>query len=181
VTVELAHRCSLSSPASLRAPCPRCGFDGRGLAPADAAAAVRSFPRRYRERLEAAADAGADESRLREPTDGSSWSALDHVAHVVDSLRCADERLERILVLEDPTLDDIDVTSEAPADASVDDLLAQLAAGAEQLAGHIDRAPTDAWLRTGELDGWPVLALDVARLAVHEGIHHLRALDDALP
>src|SRR5439155_2870578 len=48
--------------------CPECGLDYDTISPPDGAVAVRSFPRRFRERVEAAGDV------LRERPAPATWS-----------------------------------------------------------------------------------------------------------
>lgn len=125
-----------------RAACPECGLDVSALTPRDAAAAVRSYPRRFRA-------AGATAA----PYGHAAAAALDQAA----------DDLYRVLVEDDPEL--------TPRRAAGTDL----EAAAERLARTIDSAGGDAWSRAGSRGGETVQAIDIAREAVHEGAHQLRA------
>ena len=59
--------------------------------------------------------------------------------------------------------------------------LARLTAATATIADEIDGAKGEQWTRAGTTPGGErMTAVDVARHAVHEGIHHLRAADKVL-
>jgi hypothetical protein len=105
-----------------------------------------------------------------------------HMTHVADALRAYEEYLRKVLHTDAPLLDG---TSRSPVkrpQAAVDPsaALRQLEAAADHLADVVDAVPPDDWSREGVLHGEHVTALDLVRAAVHEGVHHLRAIDDLL-
>jgi hypothetical protein len=60
------------------------------------------------------------------------------------------------------------------------ELLDRLGGGADRLARAVDRYDGDQWGRAGRRDGHTVTALYLAREAVHDASHHLRACRDDL-
>jgi len=130
-------------------PCPQCGFDPPTVSPSDAAVALRSLPRRYRELVDPDDPDPNIDVEARAAT--SAIAALGH-------------DLEQVLVLDRPTLG-------PPSPLGPDDDLASVTTRVADLVG---RQPADAWSRVGVRDGEPVTALDLLREAVHAGVHHLR-------
>ncbi len=159
-------------------PCPACGYDPSRLTPPDTEVAVRSFPRRFRELLEAAEEDEAGRA-TRRGSDG--WSAADHAAAAAAGLRQLAGPLRQVAVSDDPQLDLPVVGGQAPAGAGIDDALAGLEASSRSVATVLDTIKGDAWDRSGhDASGHTWTALDLARLAVHLGVHHLRAAEHAL-
>jgi DinB superfamily len=163
-------------------PCPVCGFDPRTVSPADAAVAVRSYPRRFRSVLvgpDGDEEPTPEDLVLRRPP-GGGWSALDHAAWVAEVLALAADALERIRLQDTPS-----VTVEPPAPAAgapgLGAVLDRMEDQAERLAQSVGRVDAHDWKRVGRLpDGGEVSALDVARHAVHQGFHHLRETERVL-
>ncbi len=154
-----------------------CGLDPRTLKPADASAAIRSFPRRYRMLLVRLDDEEGAAILTRRPGP-SQWSALDHAVHAADGLEAAGEALERIQLHDDPA---VTLAVKPPREAPVDEVVARLDAGCSRLAATMDRTKGKDWHRRGHLpDGTAVTAIDVARYAVHLGSHHRRELEGVL-
>ena len=157
--------------------CSQCGFDDSSVTPADAAVALRSYPRRYRAVLVRPDDEDGAEVVLRPAEDG--WSALDHAAHAATSLRTAAEALRLASIEEAPLVALAPERKEAAG--PVDDVLADLADAAEAAAGAVERIKGKDWERPARLnEGESVTAIDLARHAVHEGVHHLRAAEHAV-
>ena len=153
--------------------CPRCGFDPSGVTPADAAVAVRSFPRRFRELLD---DAEREEAGRATNAGTDGWSAADHAAAAADGLATVAPLLRQVAVSDDPALALPVVDGATPSGASVDAALTGLQRASDSLATEIDAVKGRDWERTGHNGGrqaWT--ALDVARLGVHLGVHHIRA------
>jgi hypothetical protein len=159
--------------------CPDCGFVEDSVTPADAAVALRSYPRRYRALLVRPDDEDGAEVIRRPGPDG--WSALDHAAHVAMSLDDAAEGLRVVAVEDEPA---VLLTPERPphTEASVDVVLERLAAAADLAAAAVDRIKGKDWERVALVlpEGTPMAALDLARYAVHEGVHHLKAAEQAV-
>jgi hypothetical protein len=153
--------------------CPTCGYDPAGLTPPDAAVAVRSFPRRLRELLLAAEDEEAGRATRPGP-DG--WSAADHAAAAAAGLEEVAALLRQVSISDDPVLRPPAADAGAPSGASVDGALAALEPASRALATAIDSVQGADWKRTGhDPAGQTWTALDLARLGVHLGVHHLRA------
>lgn len=158
--------------------CARCGFNDSSVTPADAAVAVRSYPRRFRAVLARPDD--EDDVVRRPAADG--WSALDHAAHVATSLGTVAEALRLVSIEERPLVALAPERREAvPATVDVDAVVRDLEDAAGRAAGAIDGIKGADWERRGRVsEGDDVSALDLARHAVHEGVHHLRAAEQAV-
>lgn len=151
------------------------GLDLSRLGPDDAVAALRSYPRRFREALTSV-----------EP-DELPHEAIEHADHVARSMALLGEALRQVLVQDHPTLlpavaDDSARLWAFDASSSVDDVLAFLAMECNALADVIADVPSDAWTRTGIVagSGQEMSALDIVREAVRTGAEHLRAAERAI-
>ena len=150
------------------------------MTPPDAAVAVRSFPRRFRELLEAADNDSPGRARRTGP-DG--WSPADHAAGAATALDEVAALLRQVAVSDEPILEVPAAGGASPSGATLDGALAALEAASGNLATAIDSVKGKDWERMGrDAAGQAWSALDVARLGVHLGVHHLRAaarlLDD---
>ena len=158
--------------------CAACGFQPDSVTPSDAAVALRSYPRRFRSVLVRVDDEdGADV--VRTPAD-DGWSALDHGAHVAVSIQAAGEALRIVSIDDGDPL--VAYAPERRVDAQpVDDVLAAIEAAADAAAAQVERVSGSDWDRRGRLDdGTNATALEIARHAVHEGVHPLRAAEGAI-
>ncbi len=164
--------------------CPACGFDHRSVGPADAAAAARSFPRRFRGLL---VRPDEDDPAIvhRSPGPGEA-SALDHAAAAAHGMAAAARSLTQVQVHDGVGVDlgpdpgDGRVAGEARRQ-SLEDVLGQVTQAAGDLADAIESVHGDAWARTGLLPGaGEVHALDIARAGVHAGSHQLRVAERVL-
>lgn len=165
--------------------CPECGFDPSKVSPSDAAAAARSYPRRWRGLLVRPDDDDPEIVR-RQPAPGEP-SAVDHAALAAAGMAAATQALDRVRVHEGAAVDLGPPPGPGRAVAgagdgfNLEDVLALVARSAGALAAAVEEVHGDEWARTGVLpDGGPVHALDVARAGVHAGAHHLRAADRVL-
>ena len=141
------------------APCPICGFDSRGLAPADGVAALRSFPRRFGELVQ-------DDDPDRE---AKLAIAGREAAAAATEIALAGEELRRVLVSDEPSLDGgVPVTKSELGEAATS--VADLAASAHG----------SQWQRTGRRGSETVTALELLAEAVHAGAHHLKLAEQAL-
>jgi hypothetical protein len=152
------------------------GLDVSHLSPEDVVAALRSYPRRFRELL-----TSVDESEV--PAE-----AIDHADHVARSLALLGESMRQVLVKDEPTLlpavaDDSGREWAHSGASSIDDVLAFLTMEANALADAVADVPAEAWTRRGVVAGSnrPMSALDIAREAARTGSDHLRAAERALP
>jgi hypothetical protein len=151
------------------------GLDLSRLAPDDAIAALRSYPRRFREALTSV-----------EPED-LPQEAVEHADHVARSLALLGEALRQVLVQDHPTLlpavaDDSARLWAFDGSSSVEDVVAFLTMECNALADAIADVPSDAWPRTGTVaaSGQSLTALDIVREAVRTGSEHLRAAERAI-
>ncbi|MEY2402804.1 MAG: hypothetical protein QOD38_355 [Acidimicrobiaceae bacterium] len=151
------------------------GLDLSRLAPEDAVAALRSYPRRFREVLTSV-----------EPQD-LPQEAVEHADHVARSLALLGEALRLVLVQDQPAVhpavaDDSAREWAHDGTSSVDDVLAFLTMECNALADAIANVASTAWDRTGTVagSGKRITALDIVREAVRTGSEHLRAAERAV-
>lgn len=150
-----------------------CGFDPAVVTPADAVETLRSLPRRWRSALAFDLDAAEPEALLTSRPLGG-WSALEHAGHVRDVLHALCIRLQRVLREDDPVLPETHLTPPSGANEQGPGVvLAALALTSDELASTIEVTASTEWYRTGRRGGELVSAIDLAREAVHEGVHHL--------
>jgi DinB superfamily len=161
--------------------CPECGLDYDTISPSDAAAAVRSYPRRFRAAL-ASPDDSAEAVRRR-PAPGV-WSALEYACHVADLLPLFAEVVQRTTTETNPSFDFPDPDEQVERDRCNEQdpsaVLDRLQGGADRLAEAIDAVDADAWTRTATFPWGERDALTMSRNAVHEGHHHLRDIERGL-
>jgi len=153
-------------------------FDHPNLSPSDAVVALRSFPRRYRALL-ATDDDDPDGVAMRR-ADASSWSALEHAAHVANALERAAADLDAAHRGDGVTVAD---PAAAPASGAtdVDSTLERLTAASDTLVEAIGRYRPDDWARqVGAPDGRTVDALWIVQAAVQEGARHLRQAEQVI-
>jgi hypothetical protein len=169
----------------MTAACPDCGFDGSSVSPADAAVALRSFPRRYRAILIRPQEEDAHKDPARR-AGAAGWSALDHAAWAAAAIDTIASQVRQVLIHDAPDLGaavpPIEPPSPPGTEDSPDDVIGQISAATDTLAGVIEGAAGgDDWTRTaGGAGGHQLTSLDLVRLAVHQGVHHLRAADKVL-
>jgi hypothetical protein len=151
------------------------GLDLSHLAPGDAVAALRSYPRRFRELF-----ASVDPADLPQ-------AAIEHADHVARSVALLGEALRQVLVQDEPTLlaavaDDSAREWAFDGSSAVDDVLAFLAMECNAMADAIANVPSTAWTRAGTVagSGQKLTALDIVREAVRTGSDHLRAAERAI-
>lgn len=152
------------------------GLDVSRLSPDDVVAAIRSYPRRFRELLTAVDAADVPDE------------AVEHADHVARSLALLGEALRHVLVQDAPTLlpavaDDGAREWAHTGASSIDDVLAFLTIEANALADAVADVSSEAWTRRGTVagSGASMSALDVAREAVRTGADHLRAAERLFP
>lgn len=122
------------------------------ISPADAAVALRSYPRRWK----GAFAVVEDEEEGRALLDRGSPSANELLGRAVGRLASARTQLGRIRTSDDPEL-----ASVGPGGG-----LDELDAAATALAADVEAVPADDWTRTGRLDGASITALDAVGTAV---------------
>lgn len=167
---------SRPDPLARPRPCDTCGFDPEGLAPGDAAVAVRSFPRRWRELFDAVAERDGGEWLLQEPA-GDGWSPLARAVHVTAALDQAADALMQVWERERPEIAPLDPDEgrTAAPTSGHHDVCARMSRAAERLARVLERYEGADWERAGRRAGVQVTARLLAADAVHEASHHLRA------
>lgn len=161
--------------------CEECGFTFADVGAADAPAAIRAFARRYRAPLTRFLPGEDGDALLRTRPEPATWSALEYAAHVRDVFANYDRWVRQILAEDGPVL-----TGPGPDDQAAEgryndsDPVAvadALAANAEALATTFESVPGDGWDRAGTRRRADFeeerSVIRHARLAVHEGNHHL--------
>jgi hypothetical protein len=154
------------------------------LSPQDAAVALHSFPRRYRDALTAVSDDEVEEIAHRLGPGGRS--AIHIASDVTRTWVVLRDALRRIVVDERPLLHPAvtDATQrewEAAPPESLDDMLALLTDEAETFATEIERVVTGDWTRGGDVaGGGEVTALDVVREGVRVGHDGLGEITEVL-
>ena len=151
------------------------GLDLSRLAPEDAVAALRSYPRRFREVLTSV-----------DPNDLPA-EAREHADHVARSVALLGEALRQVLLQDDPALlpavaDDSARLWAFDGSSSVDDVVAFITMECNAMADLVAETPSDVWTRAGPIagSGQEMTALDIVREAVRTGADHLRAAERAL-
>ena len=162
--------------------CPECGLVYDTISPQDAVQALRSFPRRYREVIGPFVD---DDEVLRRRPNPTKWSALEYTAHVADVLDSLTPDVVKMVQLDNPAIADPWDPDERAATrnynemeprAALDWLQRAATASSDTLAGF---SPDD-WTRTGRFDFGEREVIDMVRNLVHEGVHHLRDVENVL-
>jgi acyl-CoA reductase-like NAD-dependent aldehyde dehydrogenase len=144
------------------------------LAPSDAVAALRSYPRRYRGLLRPVDDDDVTEVAHRIGPDGRS--SIEIVSDVTRTFVVLGEALHQINVNPTPVVhaavvDPAERQWDTPPPEELDDALTMFADEANALAEAVSRVATDAWTRTGTAAGTGAVisAIDVVREAVRVG------------
>lgn len=155
--------------------CPDCGIDPDAISIPDATAAIRTFPRRYREAL-----AGVTDEGLRARPEPGTWSMLEYATHVREVLELYDLALPIVLEQNRPVFPPVDV-DEAAANRPewTLDLGVSLDGITRACASLVTRAETTpwaAWERPFSIGGAEYEARLFVQKAAHEGAHHLRDL-----
>lgn len=168
--------------------CPDCGFDFRSTSPRDCSGTIRSLPRRYRAVLTRTLGQEEDVEEIvrRRPADGV-WSALEYTAHAAQMIDMSAPNLRQIITEDHPHLYQFDPDQQAEEqdynDWTILQAIGELESACADLSMAIEYVPSDQWNRVGEFDAGlrgpdavagEKEAIDVARNAVHEGVHHLR-------
>jgi hypothetical protein len=166
--------------------CPECGLQYAPISPTDAIAAVRSFPRRYREALFGFAD-DVDQDPdavIRRRPDATTWSALEYACHVRDALDWTADAIRRTNREREPVIGAYDPDERAGVERhneqDPDVVLEQLQRAAERLVVALRDVDANDWGRLGHFPWGDRDLLTTARNAVHEGSHHLRDVDRVL-
>ena len=159
------------------------GLDLSRLAPADAAATLRSFDRRFRAAVRPVDDPEVDEWAQIPGPDGHS--AVDHAAAAGRTLIMLHNALRQVLTRDDPYLDEavLDPTAlEWPATTGpVDVELDALGHEASAMADLVDATPGPDWGRAGRAPGpTTVDAMQLVREAVGSGVTYLRGAEEAM-
>jgi hypothetical protein len=143
------------------------------LAPSDAVAALRSYPRRYRGALRPIDDDNVEELAHRVGPDGRS--SIGILSDVTRTMVILGEALHQISVNPTPVvhaavIDPAERQWDTPPPEDLADALALFADESNALAEAVDHVPTDGWTRTGTVaGGGSISAIDVVREAVRVG------------
>jgi hypothetical protein len=156
--------------------CAGCGVDEDSIAVPDAIAAVRSFPRRYREALDA-----IPPGRLRTRPDPDTWSVLEYVVHFREVLELLSMALPIVVKEPGTVFPPIDAGEAAQGRPEwvLDPGLAVrgIAEAADAIARQAEGMPWSAWDRTFTVGDDVHPASWIVQHAAHEGAHHLHDIE----
>ena len=164
--------------------CPICGLDYKTVSPRDAAGAVRTFPRRYRNLL-THFEPGEDlEEVIRTRPSEGVWSALEYTAHTAQTIDLMAPTLRQVVNEDNPHLWAWDPDEQAEEqdynDWTLLQAIGELESACADMSMAIEYVGADEWDRVGSYDYGERAAIDIARNAVHEGSHHLRDIKNGL-
>jgi hypothetical protein len=151
--------------------CPICGFNPKGLAPTDAVAALRSFPRRFTELVE---DKDVERGRSDDEVAVARATALAAAEGAARTITALAADVRRVLVEDDPALSTTGDPGPSVPGAG-DDALEHLREATSALAELASSAHGKDWERGGRRSDHSVSALELLGEAVHSGVHHLHA------
>jgi hypothetical protein len=151
--------------------CIECGLDPDELPARAIGAEVRDESHSIAERLRA-----ADDEAVRVHPGPSTWSALEYGVHVRDVLSLFADRIVRTLRQDRPELPGFDqdeaiadgMANESDVDAVADDL----GRNAAKLSESLRLVTDDDWARPATRAGDPCTIESLARLTLHEVVHH---------
>jgi hypothetical protein len=160
--------------------CAGCGIAYASVTVEQAAAAIASQPRRFRARCHDVPD-----HLLRRSPDPDTWSALEYLCHVRDVYATSMTRLYRTGTEHhpclEPMLNDLRAARLGYNNRDPSAVLDELDDNADGLGQEIGRVSTDGWeRRASRLPGETRSARWLVRNAMHEGVHHLRDIEDVL-
>ena len=153
--------------------CESCGLRYGDLTTAAALGLIRSYPTRYRRRLQ---HLPVDVLRRR-PTSWV-WSALEYACHVRDVYDVYDTRIRRTLTEHEPTLEPMRNDERAEHRAynqqSLAAVLLDLERNVDRFAALTSEISEPQWRRSAvRLPRERRTVLWMVRQAAHEGLHHL--------
>ncbi len=160
-------------------------IDLSNMVPADAVAALRSYPRRYRSEL-APIDDDENVEQIAGQIGPDGSSALDIAGETLRMWIVLAEALRKIQLNESPVVHPavIDPTQrqwDTPLDSSLSDVLDQLEEEATTLAALVESFTSTQWGRTATATGGVTVdALDVVREAVRLGRDNLDRIQQTL-
>jgi hypothetical protein len=161
--------------------CPECGLEYDSILPADAVAALRSYPRRYKEQFPPRDDDEKPDGVIRRRPEPTVWSALEYAAHVADAVRELGDAVRVMTIQDHPTIGFFDPDERAEQERynerDRERVLSDLTAACEQAATNLADVDNKSWSRTATFPWGDRDALTMARNAVHEGYHHLRDIE----
>jgi hypothetical protein len=151
--------------------CAECGFDASRCSADTVASLTRQNATAWQRLLE------TNRIRTGRPDD-STWSSLEYACHVRDVCRRYDQRIALMQTEDDPRFPNWDQDASAVADRyEAQDpatAVAELRAGAEQIARLLDAVEADQWPRPGRRSDGAAFTVDrISRYMVHDVIHHV--------
>lgn len=145
--------------------------------------ALRSLPRRFRA---LAAPHPEDDgppvatALSGERAERRQGAALAEAAEAAEAIAAVGTDLRRVLVEDNPSVTTEEGVATMPRHGGEPSTAVQrLTTATGEVAALAEAQPGNAWTRTGARSGGPVSAANLLREAVHAGIHHLRAAEDA--
>jgi len=162
--------------------CKECGLVYDSISPQDIVQTLRSFPRRYREVIGPFLD---DDEVLRRRPEPDVFSALEYTAHVADILEAMTPQLIEIVQKDNPSISDPIEPDARAAERRYNDLdprevLDWLTRSSNTAADTCAGFTPDDWSRKASYPYGERELIDVVRNMVHEGVHHLRDVENVL-
>ena len=155
---------------TLERPCPQCGFEAASIETVAIPALVRDAASRWPEVL-----ARPDATQRPAPT---TWSPLEYACHVRDVHRLFRQRLELMLLEDDPTFANWDQDETALAERYWEQdpavVTTEVTASGQDLANAYSRVGDGDWGRTGVRSNGSRFTVDsLGRYLLHDVFHHV--------
>jgi len=150
--------------------CRECDVDSAAHDPAVTGSVLRECARRW--------SAALTRPNVRERPDPRTWSPLEYGCHVRDVLRLYDERLQLMLLQDDPLYanwdQDATAVEQRYADQDPQTVATEIATATGPLADRFDGLSGNQWQRTGRRsDGASFTVTTFAQYFLHDVLHHL--------
>lgn len=158
--------------------CGDCGFDAPSFVVAETAEMVRKIAACWVSVL--------DRTDVRDRPRPGVWSPLEYACHVRDVFRIMDARLALMLEGDGPEFENWDQDATAVEDdyAAQDPpvVASELTAAADVFAARYSTVSGDQWGRHGTRSDGSVFTVEsLARYMLHDPLHHLWDVGEALP
>ena len=151
------------------------------ISPSDAAVALRSLPRRFREALEVEDEDPEDIAGRPGP---QGHSALDHLTRANRTLALLHRATQQAVMEDEPVLHPAVTDRSARewgAGGSLDTELAALTDEVNGFADGVEKAPSEAWERSASVaGGGSVTAIELLDDAVSSAVDELRAAEEVV-
>jgi hypothetical protein len=154
----------------LERPCSECDFDASAIDRLDIAGAIRDNAERWK-------DALSRRDVAVRPV-GHVWSTLEYACHVRDVHRVFEQRVQAMLLEDDPQFANWDQDAAAIEDdygsQDPETVARELAEAAKIVAAAYDAVEGDQWDRPGTRSNGSVFTIEtLGRYHLHDAVHHI--------